>query len=263
MGRRYVNWILADNGIGVTIPISHPAWRTCLSTLSSSCCRSPGPKLLTWSRLLWRDIAEHTSFPWYVSIVKLSRRCPCFDRMTATLCFRLLKDWSFQGSISTPQVSLHSGWLPSVFGCLGHVCKLAVRPDVDASISSNITFAACFGHRCIRASQAKSLPFQHGKSFFIRDGCHRCSDAWGTSASSPFDRTLPLRSSATSPLRRVLVIGALVRPKLSGSRFNAANQSSFGIAAIGVRMRGARLQARHLSGRCRFDQQQHHFCGAF
>jgi len=35
------------------------------------------------------------------------------------------------------------------FGCMGHVCKLAVRPDVAASISSNITFAACFGHRCV------------------------------------------------------------------------------------------------------------------
>ena len=89
-----------------------------------------------------------------------------------------------------------------------HVCKLAIRPDVAASISSNITFAACFDHRCIFASQVKSLPFQHRKAHFIFDCCHRCSDAWSTSASSPLFLTLPLRSAATPPLRRVLVIRA-------------------------------------------------------
>jgi len=122
---------------------------------------------------------------------------------------------------------------------MGHDCKLAVRRDVAASISSNITFAACFDHRCIRASQVKSLPFQHGKSVFVTDCCHRCSDALGMTASWPFAGTLPLRSEATTPLRRVLIIVASVRPKSSRSRFNTASQSSFRIAAIGVRMHGA------------------------
>jgi len=42
---------------------------------------------------------------------------------------------------------------------------------------------------------------------------------------------------------------------------NAAICSYYKLAAIGVRMHWARLQARRSSGRCRFDQQQHHFCG--
>jgi len=88
--------------------------------------------------------------------------------------------------VSTLQVSLHSGLLPSVFGCMGHVCKLAVRPDVAASVSSNITFAACL---VIGAYQVKSLPFQHRKSHFVPDCCHRCSGALGVLASSPFSRT--------------------------------------------------------------------------
>jgi len=91
---------------------------------------------------------------------------------------------------------------------MGHVFKLAVRPDVAASISSNITFAACLNHRCIFGYQVKSLPFQHGKSVFFPDCCHRCLDARGTSESSPFVRTLPLRLAVTSLLRRVLIIGA-------------------------------------------------------
>jgi len=59
------------------------------------------------------------------------------------------------------------------------------------------------------------------------------------------------------------VFESSVRPKSSRSRFDTANPSSFRIAAIDVRMLGARLQARRSSGRCRFDQQQHHFCGVF
>jgi len=193
---------------------------------------------------------------------------------------------------------------------MGHVCKLSVGHVVAASISSNITFAACLDHLCIGASQVKSLLFQHGKSAIIPDCCHRCSDAWGTSASTPFVRTLPLRSAATSLLRRVLIIGASqvkslpfqhrkshfildcchrcsdsrgtsesspfvrtfplrsaatsllrrvliigasVRPKSSRSRFNTASQSSFWIAATVLWMLGARLQARRSFGRCRFD----------
>jgi len=104
--------------------------------------------------------------------------------------------------VSTRQVSLHSGLLPSMFRCTRQVCKVAVRPDVAASISSNITFAECFDRRCIGASQVKLLPFQHGNSVFIPDCCHRCSDTWGTSSSSPYVRTLSLGSAATSPLRR-------------------------------------------------------------
>ena len=113
--------------------------------------------------------------------------------------------------VSTPQVALHSGLLLSVLGCTGHVCKLAVRPEFAASISSNITVAAWLDHRFIGASQVKSLPFQHRKAHFILDCCRRCSDARETSASSSFVRTLPLRSTATSPLRRVLVPSQVAR----------------------------------------------------
>ena len=64
--------------------------------------------------------------------------------------------------VSIPQVNLHSGLLPPVFGCLGHVCRLAIRPDVAASISSNITFAACLGssvNRCVPSQVAPvSIP---------------------------------------------------------------------------------------------------------
>jgi len=179
------------------------------------------------------SIAEHTTFAWYVSVVRLPHPCSCFDPLTVLWCFSLSKYWSCQASISTRQVGPHSRWLPSVFECsgrvcklairpdvaaaitfcgvfwssvhpcvpsqvapvstrqvsllsellpsvvgyMGPVCKLAVRPDVAASISSNITFAACFGHRCIFSSQVKSLLFQHGKSVFIPDCCHRCLDA--------------------------------------------------------------------------------------
>jgi len=75
--------------------------------------------------------------------------------------------------VSTLQVILHSGLPPSVFGCTRQVCNLAIRPDVAGSISSNITFAACFGHR----SQVKSLPFQHRLSHFILDCFNPCLDA--------------------------------------------------------------------------------------
>jgi len=104
--------------------------------------------------------------------------------------------------VSTRQVALHSGLLLSVFGCTGHVGKLAVRPDVAASISSNVTFG------------------------------------------------------------RVLIIGASLRPESSRSRFDTASQSSFRIAAIGVRIHEAGLQARCSSGRRRFDQQQHRLCAS-
>jgi len=136
------------------------------------------------------SIAEHTTFGWYVSIVHLSPRCPGFDRTTVMLCFRLSRLWSCQASHVASQVSLHSGLLPLVFGYTGHVCKLAIRPDVAASISSNITFAACLDHRFIFASQVKSLPFQHRLLHFIPDCCYRCSDALGVLASSPFSRTV-------------------------------------------------------------------------
>jgi len=151
---------------------------------------------------------QHTTFGWYVSFAQLPRCCSCFDRLNVLWYVSMSTLWSCQASISTRQVSLHSGLLPSVFGCTGHVCKFAVLPDVAVSISSNITFAACFDHRCIFASQVKSLPFQHRNSHFVPDCCHRCSDAWGTSASSPLVRTLPLRSAATSLLRRVSIVGA-------------------------------------------------------
>jgi len=39
------------------------------------------------------SIAKHTTFTWYVNILQLSRRCPCFDRVTAVLCFRLSELW--------------------------------------------------------------------------------------------------------------------------------------------------------------------------
>ena len=206
---------------------------------------------------------EHTT-EWYVSVVHPSHCWLVFDRMTVVMfLFSLSKTSSWQASFSTLQVALHPGLLPSVFGCTGHVFKFAIRPDVAASLTSNVTFAACLDHRCIDASQVKSLPFQHRKSHFIFDFRHRCSDAPDTSASWPYVRTLPLRSAATSPLRRVLIIGASLRPKSSRSRFNTASRTSFRLAAIGVRMHGARLQARRSSGRFRFDQQQHHLCGLF
>jgi len=94
-------------------------------------------------------------------------------------CFDHLCVASQVAPVSTPQVALHSGLLPSVFGCTGHVCKLAIRPAVAASISSNIMYAACFDHLSIGASQVELFLFQHRKSFFIPDSCHRCSDARG------------------------------------------------------------------------------------
>jgi len=59
-----------------------------------------------------------------------------------------------QALFSTPHVALHSGLLPSVFGCMGHVCKLALRPDVVVSVSSNIIFVACFDDRCVPSQVA-------------------------------------------------------------------------------------------------------------
>jgi len=167
---------------------------------------------------------EHTT-EWYVSVVHPSHCWLVFDRMTVVMfLFSLSKTSSWQASFSTLQVALHPGLLPSVFGCTGHVFKFAIRPDVAASLTSNVTFAACLDHRCIDASQVKSLPFQHRKSHFIFDFRHRCSDAPDTSASWPYVRTLPLRSAATSPFRRVLVICASVRPK--SSRFVSTPQVS-------------------------------------
>ena len=125
------------------------------------------------------------------------------SNITFAACFGHRCVPSHVDPVPTRQVALHFGLLPSVFGCTRHVCKLAVRPDVAASISSNFTFGGVFDHRCIGLSKVKSLPFQHRKSVFIPDCCHQCSDARGTSASSPFVRTLPFRSAATSLLRRV------------------------------------------------------------
>jgi len=70
-----------------------------------------------------------------------------------------------------------------------------------------MTVVMCFNTVCQSIRHVK-LYFQHRMSHFIPDCCHRCLDAWGTSASSPFVRTLSFRSAATSSLWRVLMIGA-------------------------------------------------------
>jgi len=166
-------------------------------------------------------------------------------------------------SVSTPQVALHFRFPPSVFGCTGHVCKLAVRPDVAASISSNITFPACFGHLCIRAPQVKPFRFHTASQSSFRIAAigvrmHMARlEARHSSGRCRFDQQQYHFCGV------FLIIGASVRPKSSRSRFNTASHSSFRIAAIGFWMHAAGLQSRHSSRRCRFDQQQHHFCGVF
>jgi len=130
------------------------------------------------------------------------------------------------------------------------------------SCFDRLTVLWCFSLSKLWSYQA-SISTRQGKSVFNLDGFHRCSIARGTSASSPFNRTSPLQTAATKSLRRVLIIGASLRPKSSRSCFNTASSSSFRIAAIGVRMHGARLQARRSTGRRRFKQRQQNLCGVF
>mgnify|MGYP007080339723 CR=1 FL=1 len=119
------------------------------------------------------------------------------------------------------------------------------------SCFDRVPVVMCFISFCQSIGHFK-VPFQHRKSVFIPDCCHRCSEARGTSASSPFVRTLPLRSATTPPLRRVLIIDAS-QVNVKSLPFQHRLSHSFWIAAIGFRMHGARLQARCSSGRFRFD----------
>jgi len=182
---------------------------------------------------------------------ELSKRHRLPGVTTADCCMSACEHLDSPGFHSDALAAQHTtfAWYVSIVHLSRH-CSCFDRVPV---VMCFISVCQSIGHFKVR--------FQHGKSFFVPDCCHRCSHAQGTSASSPFVRTFPLRSAATSPLRRFLITGSSVRPKSSRSRFNTASQSSFRIAAIGVWMHGARLQARRLSGRCRFDQQQHRLCG--
>ena len=174
--------------------------------------------------------------------------------------FRLSTYSTCKALFSIRQVSLHSGRLCSVFECTGHVCKLAICPNVAASISSNITFAASFDHRCVPSQVAPVSTPQVALHSGLLPSVFECMRHVCKLAVCQ-DVSASISSNIT--FAACLIIGASLRPKSSRSGFNTASRTSFWIAAISVRMHEACLQARHSSGRCCFDQQQHHFCGVF
>jgi len=113
-----------------------------------------------------------------------------------------------------------------VFGRTGYVGKLAIRPDVAASISSDITLAACFDHR----SEVKSLLLQPRKLHFTPDRCHRCSDARGPSACSPFVQVSHFGTTAIWPSYRLLSCSVFFQDQLHLLR--SGGPTSFANAVI-------------------------------
>jgi len=139
--------------------------------------------------------AQHTTFAWYVSIVQLSRSCSCFDRVPLVMCFI-----SVCQSIGHFKVQFQHRKSVFIPDCC-HRCSDAWSTSASSPLFLTLPLRSAATPPLrrvlvIRASQVKSLPFQHRKAHFILDCCHRCSDAWSTSASSPFVRTLPLRSAS-------------------------------------------------------------------